>query len=204
MISYECRHIMPSGAKCQAPSLKGKPYCYAHTRLHQFKAKPKVGVMDDFFLPVIEDRHSVLMALAMVNNALCANRIDGKHAGRLLYSIQIAAQMINQKGEIIPFQPVESMTETETGEELGPEKVFCDLDKCAICPDHDTCEFSGWDEDDEGEPKPSTPTPESTLRKLSTAARRAVATERRSIINVNNGLPILQAVMSNGRHPLRN
>ena len=31
-MSHECRHIMPNGAKCQATALRGKPYCYLHTR----------------------------------------------------------------------------------------------------------------------------------------------------------------------------
>ena len=39
---YECRHIMPNGARCQSPALRGKVYCYFHFKLHHLK-KPNHG-----------------------------------------------------------------------------------------------------------------------------------------------------------------
>ena len=27
----ECRHIMPDGAKCHSPAMRGMAYCYYHT-----------------------------------------------------------------------------------------------------------------------------------------------------------------------------
>jgi len=49
-----CRHIMPSGAKCHAPALRGKPYCYYHTRLHRFTAAPPIEVDGNLRLPVLQ------------------------------------------------------------------------------------------------------------------------------------------------------
>jgi hypothetical protein len=46
-----CRPIMPSGARCHAPALRGKPYCYCYTRLHRFTAAPQGSLGDG--LPVI-------------------------------------------------------------------------------------------------------------------------------------------------------
>jgi hypothetical protein len=138
-ISYECRHIMPSGAKCEAVALKSTPYCYSHTRLHQFKAKPPIGVMDDLHLPFMEDRTAIQVAIAMVLDAFCSSRIDARHCGLLLYGIQIASQNVDHKNPIIPSQTVETITETDTGEELGPKQFICDDDKCFVCPDRDNC-----------------------------------------------------------------
>jgi hypothetical protein len=36
----ELRHIIPSGVKCHAPALGGKPYCYLNSRLHDRTRKP--------------------------------------------------------------------------------------------------------------------------------------------------------------------
>ncbi|MGD0737778.1 MAG: hypothetical protein ABR976_21810, partial [Terracidiphilus sp.] len=113
-ISYECRHILPSGAKCEAIALKGKPFCYCHTRLHIFKARPKIQPMDDFYLPFLEDRHSILLALSMIADALCSARIDSKRAGQLQYNIQLALQTIDRTSDVIPITTVETITLTGT------------------------------------------------------------------------------------------
>ena len=58
-----CRPIMPSGAKCHAPALRGKPYCYFHTRLHKFTAAPPIEVDGNLRLGVLEDRSAIQIAL---------------------------------------------------------------------------------------------------------------------------------------------
>jgi hypothetical protein len=149
-MSSECRHIMPSGVKCHAIALKGKPYCYAHTRLHRFTAAPPSDPMDTIQLGVLEDRHAILIAIAKVTDALCSGRLDTRRAGILLYSIQLATQNVD-KSPVIPHETVEFMTETDTGEELGPANYICDDNKCAACPERHTCELCEIDEDEEEE-----------------------------------------------------
>ncbi len=119
-MSHECRHIMPNGAKCQSPALRDKPYCYFHTRLHRFTAGP-IGVMESLRLPVLEDRSA----------------------------IQIASQNVERKFDIIPSSTVESITLTDTGEELGPVEHICDPDDCATCADRGTCEDYEPEEDEQ-------------------------------------------------------
>ena len=130
---------MPNGANCDAPSLKDKPYCYFHTRLHRLTAQPPIGVMDDFRLPVLEDRSAIQIALAQVLDALCSSRIDTKKAGLMLYALQIASQNVDRYQSIIPTTTVESITQTDTGDELAPEERLCYDDECATCADHETC-----------------------------------------------------------------
>ena len=148
-MSHECRHIMPNGAKCQAPALRDKPYCYFHTRLHRFTAEPPIGVMDSFRLPVLEDRSAIQIALAQVLDALCSCRIDARKAGLLLYALQIASQNVDRNRSIIPITTVESITHTDTGEELAPEECICDQEDCATCADRETCEDYEPEEDEE-------------------------------------------------------
>jgi hypothetical protein len=139
---------MPNGAKCQAPALQGKPYCYFHTRLHRFTAEPPIGVMDTFRLPVLEDRSAIQVALAQILDALCSSRIDTRKAGLLLYALQIASQNVERDISIIPMTTVESITHTDTGEELAPEERICDPEDCPTCADRDTCEESYLKDDE--------------------------------------------------------
>ena len=96
-----CRHIMPSGAKCHTPALRGKPYCYYHTRLHRFPAAQASPSM--------------------------ASRSPRKTSSATHSSS--------------PITTVESITHTDTGDELGPPERICDTpDDCATCAERDTCQ----------------------------------------------------------------
>jgi hypothetical protein len=210
-IKYECRHIMPSGAKCHAVALKDRPYCYAHTRLHKFKAAPQIGVMDDLRLPFMEDRHSIQLSIAMIVDAFCTARIDSKHAGLLLYAVQLSTQNVDRTGDVVPAETVEITTETETGEEMAPEKFICDVNNCGACPDRDVCEYGEWDEEDDEEteqdgaeqkaPQPSPPAVPTARSVLSTAVRRALSVESRPLPLVNGTLPIVHAAVSTPQCP---
>jgi hypothetical protein len=106
--------------------------------------------MDTIQLGVLEDRYAILIAIAKVTDALCSGRLDTRRAGILLYSIQLATQNVD-KSPVIPHETVEFMTETDTGEELGPANYICDDNKCAACPERHTCELCEIDEDEEEE-----------------------------------------------------
>jgi hypothetical protein len=96
-----CRHIMPSGAKCHTPALRGKPYCYYHTRLHRFPAAQASPSM--------------------------ASRSPRKTSSATHSSS--------------PITTVESITHTDTGDELGPPERICDTpEDCATCAERDTCQ----------------------------------------------------------------
>jgi hypothetical protein len=142
---------MPNGANCDAPSLKDKPYCYFHTRLHRLTAQPPIGVMDDFRLPVLEDRSAIQIALAQVLDALCCGNIDTRKAGLLLYALQIGSQNVERKYDIIPTFGVKSITHSDTGEELAPVERTCKPNDCATCADRDTCEDYEPEEEEEAE-----------------------------------------------------
>jgi hypothetical protein len=146
-MTYECRHIMHNGAKCLSPAMRGKPYCYYHARLHRYTAQPSIGVMGNLKLPVLEDRSAIQTALAQVLDAMCCSNIDSKRAGLLLYALQIAGQNVGRSRTVVPCETVETVTETETGDELGPEELNCDPDDCPTCPHRATCKECSSDED---------------------------------------------------------
>lgn len=139
MLYPECRHIMTSGKKCEAPALKDSPYCYYHTR-HHLAANKKFSSQDSIEIPVMEDRFSLQLVLAQVLKHLVNNNIDRHRAALLLYGLQIASQNFGKRDMPIDKHGVKSLTHTQDGEELGPEKISCELtDRCPTCAVKKTC-----------------------------------------------------------------
>jgi len=128
-------------------ALRGKPYCYFHTRLHRFAAAPSAGPMDSIKIPVLEDRSAIQIAIAQVLDALCSSRLDPKRAYLLLYAIQIASKNVERTFDIIPSSTEEDVTQTDTGDDLGEQVRVCDA--CATCSERDTCDEFDPDEDEE-------------------------------------------------------
>jgi hypothetical protein len=114
----ECRHIMPNGAKCKSPALRGKPCCYFHARLHQMAARPK-SPEEPLTIPVLEDRCAIQLALSQVLSGLASAKIDPRRAALLLYGLQIASQNVDRNGRVLPLWGVTSVEISEDGNELG-------------------------------------------------------------------------------------
>ena len=87
----ECRHIMPTGAKCHSPALHGKPYCYFHIRHHALAQRPNPMREEPLQFPDLADRGNIQTALGQVLDALGSSRLAPRHAGLLLYGLQIAS-----------------------------------------------------------------------------------------------------------------
>jgi hypothetical protein len=146
----ECRHIMPNGSKCSAPALRGKPYCYFHTRLHAFAARPVSTPDEPLKLPILEDRSAIQIALAQVLGALGSSQLDPRRAGLFLYALQIASQNVERRQDILPITAVHSIT--SSGEELGPKTSTCPYPfDCATCDVQDGCPDYEPEEDEEDE-----------------------------------------------------
>jgi len=157
----ECRHIMPNGTKCNSPALRGKPFCYFHTRLHALTSAPPRAPEQPLKLPVLEDRSAIQIALAQIFDALGSNQLDPRRAGLFLYGLQIASQNVDRKQDIIPTTTVHSITQSDGGDELGPEKLTCpypsECNTCDVvkgCPDRDpTLDYTEDDEEEDEEEK---------------------------------------------------
>ncbi len=146
---FECRHIMPNGARCHSPALSEKDYCYYHNRLHQ-RAKSSVpsGARsaksstpeEPLKLPLIEDRSAIQVALAQIFDALSSGKIDRPTAAIYLAGLRIASQAVERKQDILPFRSVQSVFLTREGDEVAPKLRVCESsDLCATCDLRDTC-----------------------------------------------------------------
>jgi hypothetical protein len=141
---HECRHIMPSGKKCQSPALQNQAYCYYHNHLRRCSRPP---AEDNLTLPSIEDNRGIQIALTQVLNALNSPYLDTRRAGLMLYGLQLAAQLAKRTFDLEPEEAVRTCDES-TGAALAPEKTVCEPPRdCRNCPRQDTCE--DYDEDDQ-------------------------------------------------------
>ncbi len=154
---FECRHIMPNGARCHSPALHDMNFCYFHNRI-QAIAKPsrakshsaKAGD-EPFKYPILEDRTAIQVALSQIINDLSSSKLDPRRAGILLYAVQIASQNVERKQDILPFRSVDAFSLSSDGEMIAPQLRICeDADLCSTCHLRDTCtEFALPEDSDE-------------------------------------------------------
>jgi len=111
-------------------------------------AKTKATIWDNINLPLLEDPASIQVAIHQITSAYLCSRLDARHTGLLLYALQIASQNIDRKTFHSDSEIVRSMTVTEEGDELAPEKEKCEPSDCASCHRRDTCDDYYPDEED--------------------------------------------------------
>jgi hypothetical protein len=158
MMLQLCRHIKTNGKRCQSPALGGSSYCYFHDRTH-LMAAPNYFKFDDLKLPLLEDSGSIQVAINKITSAFACSRIDARRTGLLLYAVQIASQNIDRASDRENSDFVHSMTITNGGDELAPEKEVCEPSDCSTCNRRDTCDDYDPAEEDGQSVSPQVPTP---------------------------------------------
>jgi len=81
-----CQQFGRDGQQCKAPAMKGEALCYQHEQ----QAEKERRRRQQFMLPPLTDRKSVLAAIREVGQALIDDRIDEDYAGELLDQLQAA------------------------------------------------------------------------------------------------------------------
>jgi hypothetical protein len=149
-----CRHVMPNGVQCGSPALRGKAFCYFHTRLHRRAKEPIPEKEEQLRFSVLEDRSAIQIAVADVLNAIASPNFDTRRAGHLLYGLQIASMNVQHNAFILQVNAVPSITQTPDGEDLAPEKFVCEADDdCSTCDIRDSCDDYEPEEEEENEPE---------------------------------------------------
>lgn len=105
----ECRHILPTGRKCHSPALRGKSYCYHHTKLH-FR---RWGSRQPRMLKTLalDDPRSLRTAVVEALTALHSPLTDPKKAAVILYGLNLAHNLSRQmqgQSEDVERQPNEA------------------------------------------------------------------------------------------------
>jgi hypothetical protein len=117
---------MPSGKKCESPALRGMPYCYFHARANRKPPKTRSGEEEPIEIPLLEDHWAVQIAISQVLARLANSTLDARRAGLMLYGLQIAARVAYQRPSLFSEDAVRSVTTTNDGQDIGPEKTVRD------------------------------------------------------------------------------
>ncbi len=120
-------------------------------------ASPNYIKFDDLKLPLLEDSASIQVAISKITAAFLCSRIDARRTGLLLYAVQIASQNIDRHSDRENSEIVHSMTVTDEGDEMAPEKEICEPSDCAGCNRRDTCDDYEPEEKNEKPGVPSSP-----------------------------------------------
>lgn len=120
----QCRHIFNDGSRCGAVCLRNEDFCYYHHstrgRAHRAQAQTPNPANDTFELPLPEDRSAIQTSIGLVLQRLAAKQLDPRHAGLLLYGLQIASLNLPKEHhdpDRIPAAPVDEII---LDPELGP------------------------------------------------------------------------------------
>jgi hypothetical protein len=116
----ECRHIKLSGGKCGSPALKGKPYCYFHSRMKERVNQPPNSLEEVF--ANLEDRGAIQHALSAVGMAFAARRITSKDASIYSYILQTASSNAKNADLIVSTEAVSKIM-IEDGQEMAPRNA---------------------------------------------------------------------------------
>jgi hypothetical protein len=116
----QCRHIFNDGNRCGAVCLRNEDFCYYHHSTRGRASRAQAQTNDTFELPLPEDRSAIQTSIGLVLQRLAAKQLDPRHAGLLLYGLQIAS--LNLPKEVhdpdrIPTAPVDEII---LHPELGP------------------------------------------------------------------------------------
>lgn len=119
----ECRHILPRGAKCKSPALRGKAYCYFHYHLQRFEQDGQRQTHEPLCLPPLEDAHGIQMALGQILAALGSGRLDTRKVGLYLYGMQLATQLLAQLPITCPEEMVCALACDAGGNSIAAEET---------------------------------------------------------------------------------
>ena len=117
---FECRHILPTGRKCHAPALRGKAYCYYHTRLHFRRRGSREPRMLKTF--ALDDPRSLQTAVAEALASLRSPLTNPKRAAVILYGLNLANNLSKSISAAASRLRPESEAEQESSATHDPEQ----------------------------------------------------------------------------------
>jgi hypothetical protein len=101
-----CEHIKDSGHRCGTPAIRGRHFCYHHSRAH---APAHLGARG-YRAPVPETIQSLQLLLMQVTQALGSGRITDHTAGKLLYAVQLSSNLLKMSNSGAPTSGAPSKT----------------------------------------------------------------------------------------------
>ena len=91
-----CEHIKSNGQYCGSPAIKGTPLCYFHGETRKLRESEAAAKAAD--LPVLEDMHSLQLAVMRVCGLLASKAIEEKTARVLFDGLRLAQKTLAENG----------------------------------------------------------------------------------------------------------
>jgi hypothetical protein len=96
MIIRICRHILPSGDRCQGAAVRGRTFCRHHllsrTRLHKMAhARRRIRILN---LPRFLDEQAIRRATTALRISRAANRIDDSTWRMIAWALRMATDSL--------------------------------------------------------------------------------------------------------------
>ena len=133
-----CRHIKSNGLACESPALRGRDFCYYHSKSHTIADDVKFGPVT---LPVPEDPAAIQISVARINEAVLRGHLDLRKAQAVLAGLKLAARFIDARERFDTTATVTTVDQDTRGGELAPQNVACDEDDdCDDCPYSKLCD----------------------------------------------------------------
>ncbi len=130
-VLQRCNALTLNGLRCGAPPMRHRDQCRWHhqARISLTPTSPYCAVV----LPSLDDANAIQMAIMRVCQALLDGRINSKHAGLLLYALQLASANLKRM-DLVPSQEQleqeHEMTELEQAEQRRLQAQAADVPAC--------------------------------------------------------------------------
>lgn len=89
-----CEHIKTNGQRCGSPAIKGTQLCYFHGETRKQRESEAAAKVAD--LPVLEDMHSIQLAVMRVCGLLASKAIEEKTARVLFDGLRLAQKTLTE------------------------------------------------------------------------------------------------------------
>jgi hypothetical protein len=123
-----CRHISPTGHHCNTPTTANqKLYCHFHHRQHRLTDRPKRPCNFSLNLQFPEDRASIQLNFAIVQQAVVEGRLEPRQAHAIISANRAAAANL-KAGPLTPSDlknRVERVILTPDEREIAPARQVC-------------------------------------------------------------------------------
>jgi hypothetical protein len=131
----QCEHIHGNGARCHAPALLRRSFCFMHWRLREHKLA--VPPEPEFQLPTIDSEASVLLASNQIAAAVLSGKLDTKKARVVLACLKISIDSLRRMGDVgdvaeldlTPAMEREFAAEAQAKADVGTEKNNVNTEK---------------------------------------------------------------------------
>ncbi len=130
----QCRYLKPDGVRCTKAALNGEFYCFHHgrDRRHTRNVRYSPAIIQ---IPLLDNRAAIQVVLTDLARGLAAGTLDIRISREITHVLRLASLQLTRPALEAPRlaealaslpapEPVDEVTLTPEGDELGPELPY--------------------------------------------------------------------------------